>query len=169
MEVRRQLNFDKKSALKIRLKNLATGKKLIWPISSGEHGFVMKEPEDYRAAYPEGNGKKPLYALDRISQAPADAEVWIFLLQSYSALVFSKPCAGREREGSTPNPKRAQRLASRAVLTTGIGTKAQQALKSQYEANKEEHKALSREQLLAQEERKFQLRQEKKKAKHRGH
>ena len=100
---------------------------------------------------------------------PSDAEVLIFLLQSYSALVFSKPCAGHEREGSTPNPKRAQRLASRAVLTTGIGTKAQQALKSQYEANKEEHKALSREQLLAQEERKFQLRQEKKKAKHRGH
>jgi uncharacterized protein (DUF927 family) len=63
---------------KIRLKNLATGKKLIWPISSGEHGFVMKEPEDYKAAYPDGNGKKPLYALDRISQAPADAEVWIF-------------------------------------------------------------------------------------------
>ena len=100
---------------------------------------------------------------------PSDAEVLIFLLQSYPALVFSKPCVGLEREGSTPNPKRAQRLASRAVLTPGVGTKAQQALKSQYEANKEEHKTLSREQLLAQEERKFQLRQEKKKAKHRGH
>lgn len=63
---------------KIRLKNLATGEKWIRSFASGEHGFVMKEPEDYKAAYPDGNGKKPLYALDRISQAPADAEVWIF-------------------------------------------------------------------------------------------
>lgn len=63
---------------KIRLKNLATGEKWIRSFASGEHGFVMKEPEDYKAVYPGGNGKKPLYALDRISQAPADAEVWIF-------------------------------------------------------------------------------------------
>lgn len=63
---------------KIRLKNLATGEKWIRSFSSGEHGFVLKEPEDYNAAYPNGNGKKPIYALDRISQAPADAEVFIF-------------------------------------------------------------------------------------------
>ena len=100
---------------------------------------------------------------------PSDAEVLIFLLPSYPAIVFSNPCAGRERQDATPNPKRAQRLASRAVLKTGIGTKAQQALKSQYEANKEEHKTLSREQRLEQEEQKFRLRQDKRKAKHRGH
>ena len=100
---------------------------------------------------------------------PSDGEVLAFLLTSYKELVFSKPRAGGEREASIPNPKRAQRMASRAVLALGVGTKAQQALKSQYEANKEEHKELSREQRLAEEERKFQLRQEKRKAKHRGH
>ena len=96
-------------------------------------------------------------------------KVLAFLLTSYKELVFSKPRVGGEREASIPNPKRAQRMASRAVLALGVGTKAQQALKSQYEANKEEHKELSREQRLAEEERKFQLRQEKRKAKHRGH
>jgi len=100
---------------------------------------------------------------------PSDAEVLAFLLNSYPSLLFSKPYAAPQRQAALPNPKRAQRLAARAVQAAGIGTKAQQALKSQYEAGKEEHKAISREQRLAAEERKFQLKQEKKKAKHRGH
>jgi len=100
---------------------------------------------------------------------PSDAELLSFLLASYTRLVFSEPSAEIQRPPTTPNPKRAQRLAARAVQSVGVGTKAQQALKSQYEANKEEHKALSREQRLAAEERKFQLKQEKRKAKHRGH
>lgn len=54
-------------------------------------------------------------------------------------------------------------------MATGIGTKAQQALKSQYEAGKQEHKECSRAERLASEQRRFQLRQDKKKAKHRGH
>ena len=100
---------------------------------------------------------------------PSEAELLSFLLASYTSLVFSEPSAETARPASAHNPKRAQRLAARAVQQVGIGTKAQQALKSQYEANKEEHKSLSREQKLAAEERKFQLRQEKRKAKHRGH
>lgn len=49
-----------------------------------------------------------------------------------------------------------------------IGTKAQQALKLQHEQTKIERKAKSREQKEAEKERQFVLRQEKKKAKHRG-
>ena len=100
---------------------------------------------------------------------PSDAEVLSFLLNSYTDLMFSEPSVETSRPPSASNPKRAQRLAARAVRQVGIGTKAQQALKSQYEANKQEHRALSREQRLMQEERKFQLKQEKRKAKHRGH
>lgn len=100
---------------------------------------------------------------------PSDAEILIFLLTAYNDLAFSKPHAALERAEAHSNPKRAQRIASRAVVSAGIGTKAQQALKSQYEAGKQEHKTLSREQRLAEEERKFLLRQEKRKAKHKGH
>jgi hypothetical protein len=100
---------------------------------------------------------------------PSEAEVLAFVLTRYGELAFSEPEAGEFRPYAEKNPKRLQREAARAVSASGVGTKAQQALKSQYEANKQEHKALSREQRLMQEERKFQLKQEKRKAKHRGH
>jgi len=101
---------------------------------------------------------------------PKDAEVLAFVLERFGALVFSKPEPDDGRERSpVSNPKRMQRAAARAMLSTGVGTKAQQALKSQYEAGKQEHKSLSREERLQMEERKFLLRQEQKKAKHRGH
>ena len=101
---------------------------------------------------------------------PKEAEVLAFVLARYGTLAFSKPRADQSRpQASAPNPKRMQREAARALQPAGVGTKAQQALKSQYEAGKQEHKALSREQRLAEEERKFLLRQEQKKARHRGH
>ena len=50
----------------------------------------------------------------------------------------------------------------------GIGTKAQQALKLQHEQGKIEWKVQSREQKEAEKERQYAIRQEKKKAKHRG-
>ena len=91
---------------KIRLKNLATGEKWIRSFASGEHGFVMKEPEDYKAAYPDGNSKKPLYALDRISQAPADADVWIFEGEQKADLandlgLCATTCGGSQSIGRT--------------------------------------------------------------------
>jgi hypothetical protein len=51
---------------------------------------------------------------------------------------------------------------------TGVGTKSQQALQKQLEQNKQERKEKSREQKLAEEERLFALKQQKKKEKHRG-
>lgn len=99
---------------------------------------------------------------------PRDAEVLALLLDSYRTLAFSKPRAEQERQTAAPNPKRMQRQAAKAVRAAGVGTKAQQALKGQYEAGKQERKERSREERLADEERKFLLRQEKKKAKHRG-
>ena len=100
---------------------------------------------------------------------PSDAEVWAFVLERYYALVFSKPEFGDIARRTMENPKRIQREAARAVSTTGIGTKAQQALKAQYEAGKQANKELPREEKRAQDEQKFLLRQKKKKARHRGH
>ena len=66
------------------------------------------------------------------------------------------------------NPKRMQRQINDQLQVRGIGTKAQQALKLQHEQSKVERKVKSREQREAEKERQFTLRQEKKKAKHRG-
>ena len=67
------------------------------------------------------------------------------------------------------NPKRAQREIKRQLQHTGIGTKAQQALKLQQEAGKQARKKRSRAEKEAEQERRFAQRQEKRSPKHRGH
>lgn len=49
------------------------------------------------------------------------------------------------------------------------GTKSMQALKRQYEQNKAKNKIIRREQRTAEKEHLFVLKQQKRKAKHRGH
>lgn len=61
-----------------------------------------------------------------------------------------------------------QRNVKKQLRSTGIGTKSQQALKLQQEQNKQERKVKSREQKLAESRRIFELKQQKKKEKHRG-
>lgn len=67
------------------------------------------------------------------------------------------------------NPKRRQKEARRQTEAAGIGTKSQRALKLQVEERKTERKSRSREKREAEQLRKFELRQQKKKEKHRGH
>lgn len=66
------------------------------------------------------------------------------------------------------NPKRMQREISNQLKDKGMGTKAQQALKLQHEQNKIERKTKSKKQKEEEKERQYALRQEKRKAKHRG-
>ena len=67
------------------------------------------------------------------------------------------------------NPKRMQREAKKQMQETGIGTKSQQALKLQQEQNKQERKVRSRKKREADELRMFELKQQKKREKHKGH
>ena len=76
---------------------------------------------------------------------PKDYEVYDFLMRHYAHLKFSQ------------------------MENTGIGTKSQQALKLQQEQGKAERRSKSREQKLAEAERMFELKQQKKKDKHKGH
>ena len=97
---------------------------------------------------------------------PKDYEVWEFVLISYHQLKFSPPVAVTVKREAT-NPKRIQREA-RKQSATGIGTKSQQALQLLREENKLERKTVSREQREAEKQRQFELKQEKRKQKHRG-
>lgn len=97
-----------------------------------------------------------------------DYEVHEFLLRNWRKLKFSPPIKSEKIEGRKINPKRMQREISGQLQERGMGTKAQQALKLQHEQNKLERKTKSREQKEAEKERQYALRQEKKKAKHRG-
>ncbi|RVU55479.1 DUF2992 family protein [Anaerosphaera multitolerans] len=59
------------------------------------------------------------------------------------------------------NPKRKQREISKQMKEIGIGTKAQQALQIQYEANKIERKIKSRQKNEFEKQRRFEIKQAK--------
>lgn len=100
---------------------------------------------------------------------PKDYEVYDAMLQHWHELKFSPPIQMEKIEERKINPKRMQReINSQLQQDKGIGTKAQQALQLQREQSKIERKAISKEQKEAEKDRQFALRQEKRKAKHRG-
>ena len=98
---------------------------------------------------------------------PKDYEVYEFILKHYYDLRFSPAVLAVVKEAKQ-NPKRMQRDIKKSLAKTGIGTKSQQALKLQHEQNKQERKVKSREQKLAEADRLYELKQQKKKEKHRG-
>lgn len=98
---------------------------------------------------------------------PKDYEVYAFLLKNYFKLQFSPAVETSVRDGR-PNPKRMQREVKKQVKDSGIGTKSQQALKIQQEQKKAERRIWGREQREAEAQRKFELKRQKKKEKHRG-
>lgn len=99
---------------------------------------------------------------------PKEYEVQEFISQNWYRLSFSPAVAEAERRTEHRNPKRMLREVKKQMNWTGIGTKAQQALKLQHEENKEKRKSFTKEKREEEEQRKFALRQQKRKEKHRG-
>ena len=60
-------------------------------------------------------------------------------------------------------------ISKKQTLENGIGTKSQQALKLQQEQNKLERKERSKMEREEESDRLFELKQQKKKEKHKGH
>ena len=98
---------------------------------------------------------------------PKDYEVWDYLLRNYSKLRFSPSVEAVVKETGA-NPKRVRRQARRELQQPGIGTKSQQALKLQQEEQKMRRKTVSRRQREAEKQRMFELKQQKRKEKHKG-
>jgi hypothetical protein len=99
---------------------------------------------------------------------PKDYEVYRFLNENWKDLKFSPPVPGEDLEERRINPKRMQRDIARQLQNPGVGTKAQQALKALQENNKAERKKLSKLRKDEEKERQFEIRQHKKKEKHKG-
>ena len=99
---------------------------------------------------------------------PKDYEVYDFISREYCHLKFSPAVATVVKE-TKRNPKRMQRNAKKQMQENGIGTKSQQALKMQQEQNKQEHKLRNQERKEADKQRMFELKQQKKREKHKGH
>ena len=98
---------------------------------------------------------------------PKDYEIYDFVLRNYYQLRFS-PAVATDVKETGRSPKRVQREVRKQIQNTGIGTKSQQALKLQKEQMKTERKTVNREQREAEKQRQFELKQQKRKEKHRG-
>ncbi|MBQ3427321.1 MAG: YjdF family protein [Clostridia bacterium] len=99
---------------------------------------------------------------------PTDSEIYAFLLSNYNKLKFSKPIKTEQKQ-KADNLKRRLRNAKKTLENKGIGTKSQQALKKQHEEIKTERKTADKEQKEAEKYRRFVLKQQKRKEKHKGH
>ncbi|MCR5480881.1 MAG: YjdF family protein [Ruminococcus sp.] len=99
---------------------------------------------------------------------PKDSEVLELALRHYYELRFS-PAVETKARKTADNPKRRQRDAHKQTAGSGIGTKSQQALKLMQQQNKTERKQLTKQQREAEKQRQFDLRQQKRKEKHKGH
>ncbi len=100
---------------------------------------------------------------------PKDQKVYAFLLENWRSLKFSPPIAAEGPPEQKVNPKRTRREARRQTRPAAMGIKAQQALALQREQGKETRTRRSREEREAEEAKKFALRREKRKEKHKGH
>ena len=98
---------------------------------------------------------------------PKDYEIYAFILKDYNGLRFSPAIETVVRE-QAKNPKKLQREIHKSLSSKGIGTKSQQALQLQHEQCKQQRKTKSSEQKAAEQKRLFELKQQKRKEKHRG-
>jgi hypothetical protein len=99
---------------------------------------------------------------------PKDYEVYDTFLKNWFSLRFSPPVTGKVGMEQKLNPKRMQRAIHAQLLQSGVGTKAQQALKLQHEETVAQQKATSRTRAEEAMQLKFEQCQQKKKEKHKG-
>lgn len=99
---------------------------------------------------------------------PKDYEIHEYVMKKYNSLQFSPAVEANEKK-TNKNPKRRLREAKKQLQNKGIGTQSQHALKLQQEQNKKVRKVQSHKQKRIDDERKFELKQQKKKRKHKGH
>ena len=98
---------------------------------------------------------------------PKEYEIQAYILKNYYRLKFS-PAVEVSIKKPASNPKKVQREARKQTLVAGIGTKSQQAIQLQREAMKTKRREKSREEKKVELQRRFELKQQKRKRKHRG-
>ncbi|WP_027623390.1 YjdF family protein [Clostridium lundense] len=100
---------------------------------------------------------------------PKDYEVYNFILKNFYNIKFTISIPDEEIKEKKINPKRMQREIRKQIENREIGTKAQIAIKLQHEENKTKIKKAKREKKEEEKERRFLLKMEKRKLKHKGH
>ena len=99
---------------------------------------------------------------------PKSYEVYDYFLKNWNRLRFSPPVREKTCAVKKINPKRLQREINSQLSQSGICTKAQLAIKLQQEQSKFERKSFNKKKTEEEKQLQFDLRQQKKKEKHRG-
>jgi hypothetical protein len=101
---------------------------------------------------------------------PSDPEVAAFIHERWCELRFTAELQVEKRGGRKISHKRLQRVIAQEVAANARrGTKAQQALSEERDANKAEKLQKRHAQRAVVEQARFEQRSEKRKQKHRGH
>ena len=110
------------------------------------------------------------YSVARVvfGSEPTDVVLYQFILQHYDEFHFGRSLPTGSIEKKEKNYKRIQREARKVMQETGVGTKAQQAMKLSLTETKQERREISSAEQKRDAEQRFQERQEKKKEKRRG-
>lgn len=99
---------------------------------------------------------------------PSNEEVQQLVCEKWNDLRFTEPIGHDETPKVPGNPKRRQREAARELAQHGPSTKAQQALSEEREAMAQSRKTDAREKREQEKQLRYELRQQKRKQKHRG-
>ncbi|WP_339272684.1 YjdF family protein [Paenibacillus sp. FSL W8-0426] len=101
---------------------------------------------------------------------PRDSEILEFVGKNMMELMSLTKVGTdtKRRKSIRVNPKRLARQASKEIAQRGLSSHAQEAIKLDLESRKLQRKVQNRQQILEENERKYQLRVQKAKKKHRG-
>ena len=98
---------------------------------------------------------------------PKEYEIYDFILKKFYNLRFSNEMKSNFGE-KAKNPKRRQREIKKELQSKKFLKKSEEILKLQYEENKKERKVKTKIEKELEKQKKFLLKQEKKKKKHKG-
>lgn len=130
---------------------------------------VLFEQPFWIALFERSDGRRYEVCKITFGAEPKDNEVYELLLKGYGRLRFSPAVCEKAEHTAKINPKRLQREITKQLENRPIGTKAQQALKLQHDEDKLRRKQISREQKELEKQRLFELKQQKRREKHKGH
>lgn len=105
---------------------------------------------------------------ESIYAEPKDCEVWQFVLENYYKLIFSPGIDSQSKLKDHVNPKRMQREVKKQLENVGTSNKSQQAVKLWQEQRKVEKKSIQAKRREEEKQKVFELKQQKKKEKHKG-
>lgn len=130
---------------------------------------IIFDPPYYKGIFEVSKAKS--YAVAEINLGTSEPKLPLiqnFILENWSKIHFFTKELENKIEKNKINPKRLQCVAKKQI-NQGVGTGAQVALKEQLNERKMKRKSSNTAHNEVLKQRKFAIKQEKKKAKHRGH